>query len=365
MRAVWIGLYVLASIWIVGMVMSAMGLPAMMFKPAQRVAVPPAGVVAPGAPAAPDQHGGTTAAPAPAAPQAAASHAAMGSTTLVSTAVKANQPLQARTENGAKVFDLEAKPVKWEVLPGTFVDAWAYNGQVPGPLIRVTEGERVRVNLKNSLPEATVIHFHGPNLPNDQDGVPGVTQTPVQPGQSFTYEFTANPSGTFVYQSYYNSAVQKPKGLYGMFVVDPKAGAGTTYQGDPKEGRVAKYDREYFQIVSELEGYFLINGKAFPATEQLTAKVGERVLIRTANLGQAYHPMHMHGQPFNVVATDGYPVQGSPLTKDTLSVAPGERYDLEVLAKNPGTWQFHCEILGHVTNLGQEPGGMLTVFKVE
>jgi FtsP/CotA-like multicopper oxidase with cupredoxin domain len=276
------------------------------------------------------------------------SHAA-----VASTETKGGQQLQPRVENGVKIFDLEAQVVKWEVLPGEFVDAYAYNGQVPGPLLRVTEGDKVRVNLKNSLPEATVLHFHGPTLPNKQDGVPDVTQKLVNPGESFTYEFTANPAGTFVYHTHHNSAVQEPKGLYGVFQVDPK------------EPRAAKYDQEYFQVISELGGYFTIGGKAFPATEPMTAEVGERVLIHLVNLGQMSHPMHMHGHPFSIVATDGYPVQGSPLVKDTLNISPGERYDLEITANNPGTWVFHCHILSHVANRGVEPGGMISVFKVE
>jgi FtsP/CotA-like multicopper oxidase with cupredoxin domain len=331
-----------------------------LYRPAARVGVVGGPAVA--APAAPPSAAAPAAAPKatpaptaqPAAPQpVAAAEQPVSHDSVASTETKGSQPLEPRLEDGVKVFDIEAKPIKWEVLPGTFVEAWAYNGQVPGPLIRVTEGDRMRVNLKNSLPEPTVVHFHGPTLPNSQDGVPGVTQKLVEPGQSFSYEFTAEPVGTFVYHTHHNSAVQEPKGLYGMFIVDPK------------EGRLQKYDREYLQIISELGGYFAINGKAFPATEPMLAHPGERVLIRLANLGQTSHPMHMHGHPFSIVGTDGYPVQGAPLIKDTVSIAPGERYDLEVLAKNPGTWVFHCHILSHVMNQGQEPGGMISVFKVE
>jgi FtsP/CotA-like multicopper oxidase with cupredoxin domain len=295
---------------------------------------------------------------APAAPKPAAQasgHAAAHTShaSVASTETKGNQLLEPRLEGDVKVFDVEAKVVKWEVVPGEFVEAWTYNGQVPGPLIRVTEGEKIRMNLKNSLPEATVIHFHGPMLPNSQDGVPDVTQPVVEPGQSFSYEFTAQPAGTFVYHTHHNSAVQEPKGLYGLFIVDPK------------EQRGPKPDREYFQVISELNGFFTINGKAFPATEPMLANVGERVLIRLVNLGQMPHPMHSHGHPFAIVATDGNPVQGPPLIKDTVNIAPGERYDLEITAKMPGTWVFHCHILSHVANKGVEPGGMISVFKIE
>ena len=277
-----------------------------------------------------------------------ASHAA-----VATTATRGNQLLQYRMDGDVKVFDVKAQHVKWEVLPGEFVDAYSYSGQVPGPVLRVTEGDKVRVDFTNELPEATVIHFHGNTLPNTMDGVPDVTQRVVEPGQQFRYEFVAKPAGTFVYHTHHNSASQEPKGLYGVFIVDPKGGP------------TVKADKEAIQVISELGGYYVINGKAFPATEPIEAKVGEKVLIRLVNLGQMPHPMHLHGMPFKIVATDGHPVPaGLELTKDVINIGPGERYDLLIEADNPGTWVFHCHILGHVQNHGVEPGGMITVFKV-
>jgi uncharacterized cupredoxin-like copper-binding protein len=277
-----------------------------------------------------------------------ASHAA-----VATTATHGNQPLGYTFDGATKVFKLHAQHVQWEVLPGETVDAYAYNGMVPGPVIRATEGDTVRINFTNDLPESSVIHFHGPKLPNGMDGVVGVTQKVVEPGQSFTYEFVAQPGGTFVYHTHHNSAEQEAKGLYGVFIVDPK---------EPP----IKYDREVVQVLSEMGGYFLINGKAFPATEPVTARVGERVLFRLINLGQMTHPMHMHGHPFQIVGTDGYPVpESQALTKDVVNIGPGERYDLLLTADNPGTWLFHCHILTHVQNHGEEPGGMITVVQVE
>jgi FtsP/CotA-like multicopper oxidase with cupredoxin domain len=281
------------------------------------------------------------------------SHAA-----IATTATKGNQPLAFHMDGATKVFDLKAEHLQWEVLPGEFVDAYGYAGadgqaEVPGPLIRVTEGDHVRVNFTNELPEPTVIHFHGPKLPNGMDGVADVTQKRIEPGETFTYEFDASPTGTFMYHTHYNSAEQEGKGLYGIFQVDPK------------EGARIQSDVEVFQVLSELGGYYLINGKAFPATEPIQAKVGQRVLIHLVNLGQMTHPMHMHGAPFQVVGTDGYPVPaGQELTKDVINIGPGERYDLLMNANNPGTWLFHCHILTHVQNHGVEPGGMITVVKV-
>ena len=184
------------------------------------------------------------------------------------------------------------------------------------------------------------------------DGVPDVTQPVVNPGETFAYEIEAKPAGTFLYHTHYNSVMQKAKGLYGVLQIDPK-------------GFVPTYDREYFQIISELGGFYVINGKAFPSTEPIEAMLGERVRIRLINLGEMVHSIHSHGFPTTIVATDGHPVpEGARITKDTVNVAPGERYDLEFVADNPGAWLYHCHILSHVQNKGVEPGGMISLVKI-
>jgi FtsP/CotA-like multicopper oxidase with cupredoxin domain len=269
----------------------------------------------------------------------------------VASATRGNQLLEPKLVDGFKTFELTASVVQWEVTPGEFVEAFAYNGMVPGPLLRVTEGDKIRIALKNELPEPTILHIHGPALQNSMDGVPEVTQSLIQPGESFTYELEVHPAGTFVYHTHHNSVVQESKGLYGVLQVDPKDFAPT-------------YDKEYFQVVSELSGFYVINGKVFPSTEPLDAKIGDRVRIRLINLGQMAHPMHSHGFATRIVATDGHPVEGAPLLKDTVNVSPGERYDLEFVADRPGAWVYHCHILSHVQTKGVEPGGMISVIKV-
>jgi FtsP/CotA-like multicopper oxidase with cupredoxin domain len=266
--------------------------------------------------------------------------------------------MQPTVDGETKVFNLTAQVVQWEVIPGVKQEAWTYNGQLPGPVIRVTEGDKLRVNLTNNLPEATVLHFHGPDLPNVMDGVPDVTQPTIPVGGSYTYEFTATPAGTYMYHSHHDSQVQETKGLYGILIIDPKPGSA-------EAKRDAGYQRDYLQVISEFSGYYLVNGHSFPATDVLTAKAGEKVRIRLVNLGQMAHPMHLHGFHFRIVGTDGIPVEGPPLVKDTVLIGPGERYDLEVVPDKPGLWVFHCHILSHVQNDGVEPGGMLTVLKVE
>jgi len=280
------------------------------------------------------------------------------------------QPLEYRVEDGVKVFDLTAQPVLWNILDDVTVTAWTYNGTVPGPMIRVTEGDRVRINFTNNLPEATTIHWHGITVPNAMDGVPGVTQEAIQAGETFAYEFEARPAGTFMYHSHFDSDVQVGIGLYAPFIIDPAQSAEPAPDVDMtlmlSEWRVIDGQTFPAMPMSGAEpNYFTINGHAFPSTETITVQQGQRVRLRLIGIGQFIHPMHLHGMPFDVVAIDGYPVpEGSRQTRDTLSVAPGERYDIEFVATEPGTWAFHCHILHHVTNDGAEPGGLTLVINV-
>src|SRR5918999_4556056 len=106
--------------------------------------------------------------------------------------------LEPRVEDGVKVFDLDVSVIEWNILPNEQVEAYAFNRQVPGPRIRVTEGDSVRINVTNDLPEATSVHWHGMILPNAMDGAADVTQKPIEPGESYTYEFTAGEAGTYL-----------------------------------------------------------------------------------------------------------------------------------------------------------------------
>lgn len=292
-----------------------------------------------------------------------------GTNAQPATETKGGQLLAFREEEGVKVFELTTQVVQWPILDGVAVTAYTYNGTVPGPMIRVTEGDRVRITVKNELDDPTTIHWHGVEVPNAMDGVPDITQSPIQPSETFTYEFTAKPSGTFMYHSHFEGDVQVSAGLYAPFIIDSKEpGAqpdvdvtlmisewlmrgGQTYAAMPMSGMEPNY--------------FTLNGKAFPATETINVKKGERVRIRLIGIGQFIHPMHLHGMPFKIVATDGHPVpEAAQLTKDTVSVAPGERYDIEFIATEPGQWMLHCHILHHTTNDNVEPGGLMLVVNV-
>ncbi|MFH1908650.1 MAG: FixH family protein [Chloroflexota bacterium] len=251
------------------------------------------------------------------------------------------QPLAYTDDNGVNVFELTARMVQWTL----------------------TEGNQVRIIVKNELAEPITIHWHGVEVPNSMDGVPGVTQDPIQPGETFTYEFTAKPAGTFMYHSHYEGDRQVSAGLYAPFIIDPK-----TPEANPPDVDVTLMLSEWLMrdgvtyAAMPMGGmepnYFTINGKSFPSTQTINVKVGQRVRMRFIGIGQFIHPMHLHGVPFKIVATDGHLIpDAAQLTKDTISVAPGERYDVEFVATEPGQWMLHCHILHHTTNDNVEPGG--------
>jgi FtsP/CotA-like multicopper oxidase with cupredoxin domain len=275
------------------------------------------------------------------------------------TEVHGNRPLEPTIVDGVKVFELRVTNAWWEVSRGEIKQALAYNGQIPGPELRVEPGDRVRIVVDNSSSQPTALHLHGVTLPNEMDGVPYVTQPPIMPGESFEYELRiTDPPGMYVYHSHFNSAEQVGMGLYGALIVEPKTGSWRSAYG-------VEPDAEYSIFLGDGPLGFVLNGKSFPATLPLVAHRGEHVLIHLANDGELLHPMHMHGFHFQVVGEDGFPL--SPQNRymaDTLVVAPGSRYDIIVKADQPGAWAFHCHILSHVEG-PQGMYGMVTALVVE
>ena len=290
------------------------------------------------------------------------------------TAARGGRTLAHSTDGDIWVFRLTARAVKWEILPGVRVTAWTYNGTVPGPEIRVPYGQKVRVLVENDLTEPTTVHWHGIAVPNAMDGVPDVTQKPIEPGQSFTYEFRAIPTadssrgGTFMYHSHFDEDRQVGLGLSAPFVIEPPTKPAidverTVFLGEWNLDRASGDTRPPMQMEGAFPNYFTINGKAFPATEPINVRRGQRVLLRIVGGMQFNHPMHLHGMSFKVVAKDGAPL-ASPYDADVIDVAPGERYDVVFTADKPGKWVFHCHIGHHLTNNGESPGGLLLVVDV-
>jgi FtsP/CotA-like multicopper oxidase with cupredoxin domain len=255
--------------------------------------------------------------------------------------------------DGTKQFDLTTTVTDWEVSPGKTVKAMTYNGTVPGPTIKVNDGDQVSIVLHNQMPESTSIHFHGLDTPNAMDGTTVVTQDPVKTGESFTYTFVAHGPAVGMYHSHHDAVKQVPDGLAGAFIVgEEPVPAGVTVA------------QEQVMILDDsgTVGYAL-NGKSFPATAPIAASQGEWVEVHYMNEGTQIHPMHLHGMPQMVIAKDGYPL-ANPSLEDTVTVAPGERYTVLIHATNPGTWVWHCHILPHAEN-DQGMFGMVTALVVK
>jgi len=261
--------------------------------------------------------------------------------------------------DGTKQFDLKAEIVKWEVAPGKLVDAWTYNGVVPAPAIHVQTGDKVKIVLDNQLPESTVIHFHGIQVPNAMDGVDPYTQEPVQPGQAFTYEFTAKGPAVGIYHSHHDAQTQVPNGLFGAFLIDEMAVPQVlTDQG------YGTVDQHVNMVLNDAGTIGLsLNGKSFPATEPYKMKVGEVMEVNYFNEGLMSHPMHLHQPTGWVIAKDGVPLI-DPMPGDTINIAPGERYTVLYKATEPGVWAWHCHILNHAEG-SEGMFGMVTALIVE
>jgi plastocyanin len=266
--------------------------------------------------------------------------------------------------DGTKHFELTAAITDWEVAPGQVVQAWTYNGMVPGPQLHVDVGDHVQIELHNELPAATDMHLHGVNVPNSMDGVAPITQDRIEPGDTFTYEFTADEVSVAMYHAHHMGELSVPNGLLGMFYVgEVPLPLGQTIGGQqvPADVQISQHIPMVLNDAGVI-GYAL-NGKSFPATTPIVGNRGDWIEITYANEGTQIHPMHLHQFDQIVIAEDGYPLD-HPYTVDTLNVAPGQRFTVLVQLEEPGTWVWHCHILPHVE---RESGmyGMVTAVVVQ
>lgn len=258
------------------------------------------------------------------------------------------------SDDGFKVFSLTAKVIPWEVEPGKFVDGWSYNGMIPGPVIHANVGDKIRIVLKNELPESTSLHLHGVRVPNSMDGVDPYTQKPIEPGATFSYEWTATEPSVGMYHSHHNAQVQVPNGLAGAILIgDWKAMAMTAAGGRTKDANNVA-EQEVVMVLNDSGTIGLsLNGKSFPATSPYSLAVGESMVVHYYNEGNMTHPMHLHQPSGLVIAKDGKVLE-SPFWADTLNVAPGERWTVVYTPKDAGVWAWHCHILTHA----ETPEGM-------
>lgn len=253
-----------------------------------------------------------------------------------------------------KVYHLTAEPVKREFAPGFVVNCWGYNGSSPGPTIEAIEGDTVRILVTNHLSEATTVHWHGLNVPNGMDGVVGLTQKPIMPGETFKYEFTIKQTGTFMYHPHADEATQIALGMMGFFIVHPKK------EEYPVDRDYAIFLHEWnipfgaqapkpFEMLNF--NIFTFNSVLYPKIEPLLAKLGEKVRIRFGNVMMNSHPIHLHGHEFIVTRRGGSRIPNSAQYSEvTVVVSPGETRDIEFIANNPGDWALHCHKTHHIMN---------------
>ncbi len=255
-------------------------------------------------------------------------------------------------DNGVKVFHLIAEPVKQMIIPGRTFDLWGFNGSAPGPTIQANEGDRVRIIFDNHLPEPTGIHWHGLELPIEMDGVPGVGQKPVMPGERFIYEFPLHQHGTFFYHPH--MAMQEMVGMLGGFIIHPKV--AYTPQVD-KDYLIAL--QEYAVLpnstipnsMSMEFNWLTFNGKSGPASTPLVIRHGERVRIRIINMGMDHHPIHLHGFTFWETGREGARQQESAWTRgNTTLVGVAQAREIEFVADRLGDWMLHCHLPHHMMN---------------
>jgi FtsP/CotA-like multicopper oxidase with cupredoxin domain len=262
--------------------------------------------------------------------------------------------LPYKLKNGVKEFHLVAEEFEHEFAPGCRAKVWGYNGSTPGPTIEVVEGDRVRILVTNRLREHTTIHWHGMILPSGMDGVGGLSQPSIKPGETFAYEFPIRQHGTHMYHPHADEMVQMALGMMGMFIMHPRGG---------EEVRV---DRDYCfllhnwalrpgtwrpdPMVMQDFDLWTFNSKVFPAIDPLVARTGERVRVRVGNLSMWNHPIHMHGVEYVVTGSDGGRWPRSQWRREvTEIVGVGQARDIEFTAV-PGDWALHCHMSHHTMN---------------
>ena len=271
--------------------------------------------------------------------------------------------------DGVKVFHLISEEVDHPFDSGLRAKCWGYNGGVTSTIIEAVEGERVRIYVTNKLPVATSVHWHGFNLPNGMDGVGGLTQPFIQPGETVKYEFTLRQYGTQMFHSHHDEMTQMGMGLIAMFVIHPRNPTPDYHVDRDFSLMISEWDIEpgtFRPNTLEMTDFnvLTINGKVFPSTAPLICKTGDKVRIRFANLGATdHHPMHVHGHHFRVTATDGEEIPlSAQWPETTVLVGVGQSRNIEFISDAPGDWALHCHMTHHMMNqMGHEFPNMVGV----
>ena len=257
---------------------------------------------------------------------------------------------------GIKVFHLIAEEVDHEFAPGLRACCWGFNGQVHGPTIEAVEGDLVRIYVTNKLPENTSIHWHGLLVPSGMDGVAGLSQKNIEPGETYKYEFRLRQHGTYMYHSHSDDMIQIALGMMGMFIIHPRTPTGPKADRDfvlmSSEWRIDVGTRRPVPIEMTDFNVLTFNGRSFPGTAPLVAKYGDRVRIRFGNLSpMEHHPIHLHGFYWKITEMDGLQVpETAQQLGSTVLVAVGQTRTVEFVADNPGDWAMHCHMTHHTMN---------------
>jgi FtsP/CotA-like multicopper oxidase with cupredoxin domain len=272
-----------------------------------------------------------------------------------------------------KIFHLIAEEVDHEFAPGLRAHCWGFNGEVHGPTIEAVEGDKVRIYVTNKLPENTSIHWHGLLVPSGMDGVAGLSQKNIEPGETYKYEFKLRQHGTHMYHSHSDDMTQIALGMMGMLVIHPRTPNGPRPDRDfvlmSSEWRIDVGTMRPNPIEMTDFNVLTFNARAFPGTAPLVAKYGDRVRIRFGNLSpMEHHPIHLHGYHWKVTEMDGCPVpESAQQPGNTVLVAVGQTRAVEFVADNPGDWAMHCHMTHHTMNqmghnapnlIGVRPGAL-------
>jgi FtsP/CotA-like multicopper oxidase with cupredoxin domain len=289
-------------------------------------------------------------------------------------------------------YALEARATEWSPTGRAAAKAWTYNGTVPGPEIRVTEGQKVRVTLHNRLDEPTSIHWHGLPVPFAMDGVPGLTQPAVPPGGRFVYEFTPTRPGTYWYHTHFG--YQLDRGLYGGLVIEARReplnydheytlvlddwlndpdhprpdslaggmmsmggmmGGDMGGMGGMKMGRTHSAHEGAVRIQPIYDG-LIVNGRTGNESPELRVRRGDRLRLRLINAGSAsLLAVRVMGHSMRVAHADGQPVE--PVTTRIALLGMGERLDVLIEANHPGVWP--------ITAFGQDDKRVSAVLRYD
>jgi FtsP/CotA-like multicopper oxidase with cupredoxin domain len=257
--------------------------------------------------------------------------------------LRLNVPTDLNPDPNILEIELESVLADIEILPGVTTPAWTYGGTIPGPLIRAKVGDRVIVHFKNSLPEATSIHWHGMRLGNDMDGVPGVTQDPVEAGGEFRYEFVVRDAGTYWYHPHINSAAQVGWGMYGPIVVEdpndpPELGDDLVLVLSDislnEDGQFQAVDSggKFGDLFGREGSVLLVNGRVMP---ELKVRAGKQQRWRVINAARArYYALRVRDHVLTRIGGDnGLAARSEQLHQ--VVVTPGERADIVFTPSDP------------------------------